>query len=178
MHYSINEVVNAEFCVTSDLGSDELYSLAHNIPRLISAAKVLNELGYRDFAIELAHVARDLMSRFITILSTPFYKDGIAFELSNSVKSLWECKVNEANLTVLLNELIEYKNELIKGKLTPEDSKALVKDLIDVIEVTLSKSPTLAKFINVGGKPAEVFQTILVGLLVSVGGVGGDINLE
>lgn len=148
--------------------------LAYEFITTVSAAKILNSLGYYDASKDLMMVAKSLAGELSLYLSTGKYVNGLATSLANELGSLWNKDFDEFQLAELLNVALSLKAEI---GIAPEEmlkrkSVKILELLAKVFRVDVKSSPTLSALAE-NPDPEVVLQTVCTALVVGVGGLNG-----
>ncbi|MCD6429000.1 MAG: hypothetical protein J7L12_05255 [Desulfurococcales archaeon] len=153
-----------------------LYTVCDKIVYITSAISILEELGYKQYANELKLSLKYWVSELVVKLATQKYIDGLASELSCTVKPLWSLRLSDEELKLYLYRLLNFGIAVKGGMASREEAKEVLLDFIEIFEVDLSKSPRVRKVLE-EVYPQLVLQTVLTGLITSVKGLSGGSHI-
>lgn len=173
---SIEAGTHAYPFVNFEEGFPYLYIVCDRIVYIASAISVLEELGYRQYANDLKLSLKYWVSELVVRLATQKYIDGLASELSHTVKPLWSLRLSDEELKLYLYRLLNFGIAIKEGRASREEAKEIMLDFIEIFEVDLSKSPRVRKVLE-EADPQLVLQTVLVGLIASVKGLSGGSHI-
>ena len=156
--------------------SPYLHVLCDEIVHYASVVRVLEGLGYEQYADEIKLKLKYWVSELVIKLATQKYVNGLASELSSTVKPLWSLRISDEELRFYLYKLLNFGISVRDGKASSEAAKDLLLDFIDIFEVDLIKVPTVMKVLE-DLDPELVLQTLLVGLIASTKGLSGGHNI-
>ncbi len=149
-----------------------LYVVCDEIVYTTSVINILEELGYKQYADEIKLSLRYWVSELVAKLATRKYINGLAAELSRTVRPLWSLRISDEELRFYLHKLLNFGVSVREGKASREEAKDLLLDFIEIFEIDLSKSPIIRRIL-VDVDPELVLQTVLVGLITSIKGLSG-----
>ena len=169
---SIEAGTHAYPFVSVEEGLPYLYVVCDKVVYIASAVSILEELGYEQYADELKLSLKYWVSELVVKLATQKYIDGLASELSHTVKPLWSLRLSDEELKLYLYRLLNFGIAAREGRASREEAKEILLDFIEMFEVDLSKSPRVRKVLE-EVDPQLVLQTVLTGLIASVKGLSG-----
>ncbi len=148
--------------------------IAYEFITTVSAAKILNSLGYYEAYKDLVLAAKSLAGELSLYLSTGKYVDGLATSLADELGTLWSKDFDEFQLAELLNLALSLKAEIGVASEDTLKQKALrlLELLAKVFGVEIKSTPTLNALTR-NPDPEVVLQTVCTALVVGVGGLNG-----
>jgi len=145
-----------------------LDSLTKHLMLAVFAAISLKEVG-EDYG-DLIPIIRYLVSELVMEIHTNDYVNGIAEELGSAIKlRLWDLK-DEFELVDLINDAIDLSAKIKDGLEDLALARRVLGSFIKLFSIDLSKCPIIKDLID-NGKPSAILQTVLVGLIIAVGGI-------
>lgn len=149
----------------------DLEYLSHvkdNLLRAISLVNILKDLDepYED----LIPLMKYLISDLVLELHTNTYINGIAEELQEAIKlRLWELS-DEFKLAELINDVVELGIKVNERVVDESLARKVLSEFIDLFSLNVKNYKVLREVFKCC-EPHIVLQTILVGLVIAVGGV-------
>lgn len=145
--------------------------LADDLVRVASVIGILKSIdeGYE----ELIPLLKTLTSELVMELHTTSYVEGIVDELCGVIsKRLWEID-DEFKLSILINDVVFLGKMIKEGVKDSEYASEVLNEFIETFSIDLTKCKTLQSVLS-GGDPPLILQTVLIGLVLSVGGLSYD----
>jgi hypothetical protein len=158
--------------------STELFELRDSIVRGYSIAHIYKDLGLNEALRDSINYLKYLISEFVLRLATGKYIDGLAAELSEAIPNrLWEIELDDFSFKAFLTDIIGFWENMLEDGLSSDDAEFLIEEFATLFNVDLSKVPALLnKIRSKSVTPEEALQSVLVGLVVSVGGVSPNVS--
>ncbi len=155
------------------INEDLMYETAVSFVYTLSSSIVLKSLGYGDYFKEVLQIVKLLAGDLATYLTTGKYINGLAAELGEHAKKLWEVNFDDYELLQLIYELLDLKKKVEVGEADVETSKNLLYKLINLLEVDVNKTNVIKKIFN-NPQPELVLQFAATAFVISVGGLNGS----
>lgn len=152
-----------------DRGFEYLNYVADNLLRAVSIAGILKDLNepYED----LIPLMKYLISELVLELHTNTYINGTAEELQEAIKlRLWDL-TDESELAQLIDDVIKLGIKIGEGVMDESLTRRVLNEFIDLFSLDIENKEILKEILR-RCEPHTVLQTILVGLVISVGGIG------
>ncbi|GEM_PF-6580513 len=148
--------------------AEEAYSLVESIQTLI-------RVGENDIARYLIRDLKALVSDLMAVYATGAYVSGSASALKEAQKKrLWELEPEHVRRVIEIIE--EYAEEgLSKGI---SDATVFLNHVLELLGYDVASSDDIKKIIIEGVTPEEALHTALVALVVSVGGVAWNDEIQ
>ncbi|MEM1982354.1 MAG: hypothetical protein QXD94_01600 [Sulfolobales archaeon] len=157
--------------VTPEQTVDRIDALASDLVTTASVASILRDIG-EDYE-DLIPLLKYLTSELVMELHTTSYVEGIVDELRGFITNyLWEVG-DEFKLSILINDIVSLGIMVKEGVSDIDFAKEVLNEFIDTFSIDLSKCEVLQKVMN-SEDPSLILQIMLIGLVLSVGGLGYD----
>ena len=156
-------------------GAVEAESLANEYVMLLSAAKILKDLGMNEFASELGKLTCLIAGELAIHLNTGKYVDGLASAIKDTYKSLWETEIDEYSMINILKHVLELRDKIRNGisALSPGDVAKAKEFFTRILRRKRRTLPEPLQRVLSSDDPATLIQSIATALVVTVGGVNG-----
>lgn len=161
--YSFEDSISAE--------SSYIDVLAEDIVRTASVVGILKSIdeGYD----ELVQLLKYLTSELVMELHTTSYVEGLAEELCDAIKvRLWDIE-DEFKLYAFINGVVALGLMVREGVNDQQLAREVLEEFVDIFSLDLSRCAIMKKVLD-SGDSALALQAVLLGLVLSVGGLSDD----
>ncbi|MEM0361967.1 MAG: hypothetical protein QXH57_01200 [Sulfolobales archaeon] len=167
----MSDVISYSFEDSISTESSYIDALAEDIVRTASVIGILKSIG--EGYDELVQLLKFLISELVMELHTTSYVEGLAGELCEVIKTrLWDIE-DEFKLYTLINNVVTLGLTVREGINDPQLAREVFEEFADTFSLDLSKCAIMKKILD-SGDPALTLQAVLLGLVISVGGLSND----
>lgn len=170
LYLSESLLKDVEFSEDFDSGLD---NSVESFTLTLSTYLVVKRLGYEDLARDIAPLVKLGVGGLVARLSTGRYINGLASELGEHAKKLWEVEYSDSELADILSEALSLRDKIDLGVASKEEARELLLRFTKLIELNLQEAKIVNNILE-DPEPHLVLQLIATALAVCVGGLSGS----